>query len=160
MPRYRSAISSIFPRPERLNPHWGADDVRIRKHCEPAWMDAGRRAKWAKPWISWLADISAGTGATGETHLPRDNLDAIPRNIIVSPAGELTVFDRQWKAPAALPVPVRRLSWARGNISECYFRRTSRRTRHALHRTPRYSPQSDSLDRPRHSAEGWTGPHR
>ena len=62
-------------------------------------------AKWAKPWISWLADISAGTGATGETHLPRENPDAIPRNIIVSPAGELTVFDLEWKAPAALPVP-------------------------------------------------------
>jgi SAM-dependent methyltransferase len=77
--------SSFYPVVNR--PGWTFEDV----------------ADWARPWVEWLASLGNGE-VTRDALVPAQFLDAVPRNVIVTSAGEFVPFDLEWRAPSDLPL--------------------------------------------------------
>ncbi len=61
-------------------------------------------AQWARPWVAWLASLKE-SDVRPDTIVPAAYLEAIPRNVFLTPSGRFVPFDLEWLAPADLPLP-------------------------------------------------------
>ncbi len=89
-----------------------ADNVLFRREREPARYVVGSQyhndlrrvlfrrgkfneaAEWARPWVQLLTDAASGNSTAAL--LPKDFVDCVPYNLVITPNGELEYIDREW----------------------------------------------------------------